>query len=105
MKRSEVWIAKLPKPIKRRPVLILSRDTMPAGREEITVAYLTSKMRNPKVEVRLTPADDGVARECVVNLDSINTIPKKLLVKRRCTLTRARMLEVAQAIKFALDLP
>lgn len=76
MKRGEVWDADIPFPAKPRPVLILSRDSMPASRPEITVAYLTTKPRNRRVEVVLTAAADGVKRESVVNLDSINTVPK-----------------------------
>jgi mRNA interferase MazF len=105
MRRGEVWVADVPAPIGTRPVLILSRNQMPVSRPEITVAYLTTKARGSLAEVSLTPAEDGVARPCVVNLDSINTIPKDWLVRRRCTLSNARMLEVARAIQFALDLP
>jgi mRNA interferase MazF len=105
VRRGEVWDADLPSPANPRPVLILSRDRMSARRQEITVAYLTTKIRMTRAEVRLTPADDGVAKVCVVNLDSINTIPKDWLTKRKCTLSPARMLEVADSIRFALDLP
>ena len=104
MKRGEVWDAKLLFPANPRPVLILSRDSMPASRPEITVAYLTTKPRNPRVEVALTAAADGVKRDCVVNLDSINTIPKKLLDKRVCKLSPAKMDEVKQAILEAFDM-
>jgi mRNA interferase MazF len=105
VKRGEVWVADLPPPANRRPVLILSRDSMPARRGEITVAYLTTKRRSPRVEVPLTAAADGVARDCVVNLDSINTIPKQWLVQRQCMLSAVKMLAVAKAIRFALNLP
>ncbi len=66
MKRGQVWWAHLPEPVGRRPVLLLSRDSMPPGHGEITVAYLTSKIRHRPVEVLLTPAD-GISRTCVVN--------------------------------------
>jgi len=105
VRRGEIWIAVMPLAIKTRPVLILSRDSMPAARPEITVAYLTSKARNPLIEVALTAREDGVASDCVVNLDSINTILKNRLIRRRCKLSAARMLEVADALRAALDLP
>ncbi len=103
MKRGEVWWANLPAPAGRRPVLLLSRDSMPPGRGEITVAFLTSTIRGWPVEVLLTPAD-GVANPCVVNLDSINTIPKRFLRRLICTLSAAKMAEVKMAIIEALDL-
>ena len=103
MKRGEVWWAGLPSPAGRRPVLLLSRDSMAPGRSEITVAYLTSTIRHRKVEVLLTPAD-GVPSKCVVNLDSINTIPKRSLHYRICALSVAKMDAVKAAIIEALDL-
>ncbi len=103
MKRGEVWWADLPPPVGRRPVLLLSSDRMPPGRGEITVAYITSTIRHRDVEVLLTPVD-GMPRRCVVNLDSINTIPKSSLQGRICALSAAKMDEVKEAIVKALDL-
>ncbi len=103
MKRGEVWWASLPAPAGRRPVLLLSRDSMPSGRGEVAVAYCTTTIRNRPVEVLLTSAD-GMPATCAVNLDSINTIPKSVLRNRICTLSPARMTDVKAAIFEALDL-
>ncbi len=84
--------------------MILSRDSMPASRPEITVAYLTTKPRNRRVEVTLTVAEDGVKRDSVVNLDSINTISKNLRVKRICKISPTKMDEVKEAILEAFDM-
>src|SRR5947209_1698223 len=97
MSRGEVWWADLPPPIGRRPVLVLSRDSMPAARREITVAYMTTTFRHTATEVVLD-AGDGVPRACVVNLDSINTIPKPALRHQICALSAARMVEVKTAV-------
>jgi mRNA interferase MazF len=103
MKRGQVWWAHLLGPAGRRPVLIVSRDAMPPGHGEITVAYLTSRIRHRAVEVLLTPSD-GVYKNWVVNLDTINTVPKSYLKYLMCTLSPARMDEVKKAIIEALDL-
>jgi mRNA-degrading endonuclease toxin of MazEF toxin-antitoxin module len=103
MRHGEVWWADLPQPAGTRPVLVLSRDSMPSRRPEITVAYITTKARNTAVEVPLDTAD-GVAQSCVVNLDSINAIPKANLRQLICTLTGARMGQVRDAVVEALDL-
>lgn len=103
MRRGEVWWANLPSPVGRRPVLLLSRDRAYAVRNAVTVAFLTTTIRNIPVEVRLTPAD-GVPKECVVNLDLINTIPKSTLDQRICTLSAGKLQDVEAAIRFALDL-
>ena len=103
MKRGEVWWAELPTPIGRRPVLLLSRDRAYTVRNAVTVAFLTTTIRDIPVEVKLTPAE-GVPRECVVNLDLINTIPKTNLAMRICSLPAARLDAVDAAVRFALDL-
>ena len=103
MQRGEVWWADLPAPVSRRPVLLLSRNRAYAVRNAVTVAFVTTTIRNIPVEVRLSTAD-GVPRECVVNADLINTIPKASLGTYICTLTPAKMADVEKAIRFALDL-
>jgi mRNA interferase MazF len=103
MKRAEVWWARLPKPVGRRPVLLLSRDSAYAVRTAITVAPLTRTIRGIPVEVSVGP-QEGLARRCVVNLDDIATIPKALVEERITTLPYEKMREVEAAIRFALDL-
>lgn len=76
---------------------------MPPGHGEITVAYLTSTVRNRSVEVLLTRAD-GVHKTCVVNLDTINTIPKSYLKYLTCVLSPAKMDQVKMAILEAFDM-
>jgi mRNA-degrading endonuclease toxin of MazEF toxin-antitoxin module len=55
------------------------------------------------VEVHLS-RQDGVPEECVVNLDDILTIPKRLLEERITTLSDGKMALVEEAIAFALDM-
>jgi mRNA interferase MazF len=57
MQRGEVWWAKLPSPIGRRPVVLLSRDEAYAVRNAVTVAEVTSTVRGIPVEVELGPED------------------------------------------------
>ncbi|MGH7819142.1 MAG: type II toxin-antitoxin system PemK/MazF family toxin [Candidatus Binatia bacterium] len=104
MKRGEVWWACLPKPGGRRPVLLLSRDSAYAVRTAITVAPLTRTIRDIPVEVPLG-TEEGLPAPCVVNLDDIATVPKRLLENRITALAREKMDAVADAIRFALDLP
>jgi mRNA-degrading endonuclease toxin of MazEF toxin-antitoxin module len=40
----------------------------------------------------------------VVNLDDITTIPKTLITEQISTLSDERMREIAEAVRFALDL-
>src|SRR5438128_876447 len=78
MRRGEVWWAELPAPAGRRPVLLLSRDEAYLVRELVTVAPLTTRVRQIPSEVPLGPGD-GVPKTCVVNLDTVTTIPRRTL--------------------------
>ena len=103
MRRGEVWWANLPKPVGTRPVLLLSRDAAYKVRTSVTVAPITRKTRSIPTEVRLG-TKDGMPDRCVANLDSILTVPKSLLSERVTALTSEKMVEVREAIMFALDL-
>ena len=104
MRRGEVWWAELPSPAAgRRPVLLLSRDQAYWIRELVTVAPVTTRIRDIPTEVRLSAAD-GLPRDCAVNLDTITTIPKRSLSQRIALLKPDRMLAVESALRFALDL-
>jgi mRNA interferase MazF len=104
MKRGEVWWAKLPPPIGLRPVVLLSRDAAYARREFITIAPITSRIRGIQAEVILD-RKDGLKKKSVVNLDTINTIPKAALDGRISSLSGEKMAAVEEAIRFALGFP
>ena len=103
MRRGEVWWAQLPAPAGRRPVVLLSRDEAYAVRELVTVAPLTTRIRGIPTEVVLDHRD-GLSRRCVANLDTITTIPKRLLAERLAVLAPARVAAVDRALRFALGL-
>jgi len=103
VRRGEVWWAELAPPVGRRPVVLLSRDVAYRVRTSVTVAIVTRVARNIPVEVPLGP-EDGMPRQCVVNLDDIRTIPKARLAQRITTLSPEKMAAVARAVVYALDL-
>ena len=103
MVRGEIWWADLPRPAGRHPVLLLSRDRAIEIRHFVTVAQVTSTIRDIPVEVKLGPKD-GMPKACAANLDVINTIPKDLLSHRVCALSPHKMSEVEEALKFALGI-
>jgi mRNA interferase MazF len=103
MRRGEIWWANLPEPAGRRPVLLLSRNAAYSVRLCVTVAAITRTVRDIPVEVLLDESD-GMPVRCVVNLDDILTVPKRLISERIAQLSDAKMTKVARAIAFALDL-
>jgi mRNA interferase MazF len=103
MKRGEIWWANLDPPSGKRPVVLLSRNEAYEIRTSITVAPLTRTIRGIPVEVSLE-AKDGLAKSCVINLDCVSTIPKRLLESKITGLSAEKMRLVGEAIRFALDL-
>jgi mRNA interferase MazF len=102
MKRGDVCWLEFPKPDKKRPVLVLTRDSIRDLLHEVTVAPITSHVRDIPSEVALTPEADGVPRPCAVNLDHVQTVPAARLGARLTHLDAARMDDVRRALMFAL---
>lgn len=103
MKQGEVWWAELPRPVGRRPVVLLSRDEAYSVRNAVTVAEITTTIRGIPVEVPLGP-DDGLPKRCVANLDTIITIRKELLAERITSLEGDKLNQIKAAIKFVFDM-
>ena len=103
MQHGEIRWYKFKAPEKKRPVLILTRDSILDYLGEVTVAPVTSTIRNIPSEVFLSQ-DEGMKRDCVVNLDHIQTVSKKKIGTRLISLSTNKMKSVSEAIRFALDL-
>ena len=103
MKRGDVRWYRFQRPDKSRPVVILTRDSIIPHIGEVTVAPVTSTIRDIPSEVLLDPAD-GVEKECAVNCDHLQTVAKGKIGALLTTLSSARMRELKSAITFALAL-
>lgn len=104
MKQGDVYWYTFRAPDKRRPVLVLTRNSAIPYLTGITVAQITTAIRGMASEVVLTPGEDGVFVECAVNADNIQTIQKSEFGELITELSRERMREVRRAIEFALGL-
>ncbi len=103
MKHGEIRWYKFQKPDKRRPVLILTRNSVLAYLGEITVAPITSTIRDIPSEVFLSRAD-GMPRDCAVNCDHLQTVSKGKIGSLIAFLPPSKIAEVGRAIRFALDI-
>lgn len=103
MKHGEIRWYKLVQPDKKRPVLILTRDSVLEYLGEVTVAPITSTVRNIPSEVFLSKAD-GMPRNCAVNCDHLQTVSKGKIGSLITALPPAKMVDVGRAIRFALDI-
>lgn len=102
MKRGEIRWYKFKAPDKNRPVLILTRDSVLEYLGEVTVAPITSTIREIPSEVSLSK-DDGMPRDCAINFDHIQTVSKAKIGPLITTLSAAKLEEVWAAITFALN--
>jgi mRNA interferase MazF len=89
-------------PDKKRPVLVLTRDSVLAYLGEVTVAPVTSTIRDIPSEVFLSK-DDGMSGDCAVNCDHLQTVDKNKIGGLITSLPATRMVAVSRAIRFALE--
>lgn len=101
MKRGEIRWYRFQSPDKRRPVVVLTRDSALDYLNEVTIAPITTRIRDIPSEVVIGP-DDGVQRECAINFDHLQTVAKNRLGGIIATLPPGRMAEIRDALLFAL---
>lgn len=95
-----MWLAQIDK---LRPVVIASRNDLNGVRARTTVAVVTTTLRGIPSEVALDHRD-GFPDRCAVNCDELVTINKSRLDRRFGALAPARVAELDEALRFALQL-
>jgi len=103
MKRGEIRWYKFQRPDKKRPVLILTRDSILEYLGEVTIAPITTIIRDISSEVFLSESD-GMPRDCVINFDHIQTVSKGKIGSLITTISTEKRKQVREAILFALHL-
>lgn len=103
MKRGEIRWYKFTRPDKKRPVLILTRDSVMEYLGELTIAPITTTVRNIPSEVFLSKTD-GMPRDCAVNCDHLQTVSKGRIGTLITSLSATKMFDVAKAVRFALNI-
>ncbi len=103
MNRGEIRWYRFKAPDKKRPVLILTRDSVIKYLGEITIAPITSTIRDIPSEVYLGK-EDGMPKECAINFDHIQTVSKAGIGTLITKLSHDKLLQARSAIRFALDL-
>lgn len=101
MNRCDVHLCRFPLPDKQRPVLVLTRQSAIGHLSTVTVAPITSTVRDVPSEVILD-VDDGMKGRCAVDLHNAVTISQERLGKRVAGLSHQRMQEVCAAVRFSL---
>ena len=99
--RGDVHLCQFAPPDKQRPVLILTRQSAIGHLSTVTVAPITSTIREVPSQVILD-VDDGMKARCAVNLHNAVTISQERLGKRVASLSDLRMQEICFALRFSL---
>lgn len=99
--RGDVRLYGFAAPDKKRPVLVLTRDSAIGYLSTVTVAPITSTIRGVPSEVVIDEAE-GMKNVCAVNLHNVVTVSKARLGKRVARLNPARMEQICAAIRFSL---
>ncbi len=103
MKRGEIRWYKFKSPDKKRPVVILNRDSILEYLGEVTIAPITSTIRDIPSEVLLTH-EDGMRKDCAINCDHIQTVSKSKIGSLITTMSQDKLEQISKAIWFALNL-
>jgi mRNA interferase MazF len=101
LSRGDVHLCRFAAPDKQRPVLVLTSDSAIGHLSTVTVAPITSTIRDVPSEVALD-MDDGMKGRCAVNLHNAVTVSQERLGRRVASLSRERMQEVCSALRFSL---
>jgi len=101
IERGDVRLYGFAPPDKKRPVLVLTRNSAIGYLTSVTVAPITSSIRGVPSEVVLTE-EDGMKSACAVNLHNTVTVASNRLGKRVARLNSSRMDEVCRALRFSL---
>lgn len=90
----DIWWADLDKV---RPVVVLTRRRVAARLTRLLVAPVTTTVRGLATEVPLSAAE-GLASDCVANLDNVQLVPASCLLRRAGTIEPARWPEFCTAM-------
>jgi len=99
--RGDVRLYQFAAPDKKRPVVVLTRDSAVTYLSTVTVAPITSAIRGVPSEVVLNE-EDGMRAPCAVNLHNAVTVSQQRLGKRVAQLGTQRMSEICSALRFSL---
>lgn len=100
MNRGEVWFAEVGR--KRRPVVVLTRPEVIDVRALVTVAEVTSSIRNIAAEVDFNQGEAGLDQPCVINCDGLHTITKASLTTYVGSVSDDTMDQICVAVSYAL---
>ena len=101
LERGDVRLYRFAASEKQRPVLVLTRPSAIRYLSRVTVAPISTTIRDVPSEVVLN-VEDGMKKPCAVNLHNVVTVGRQGLGRRVTQLSRGRMRQVRVALAFSL---
>ena len=99
--RGDVRLYQFAAPDKKRPVVVLTRDSAVPYLSTVMVAPITSVIRGVPSEV-LRTENDGMKTHSAINLHNLVTVARSRLGKRVGHLGALRMAEIRAALRFSV---
>jgi mRNA interferase MazF len=103
MRRGEVRWVDFEHADKRRPSVILARSSATGYLFTVTVAPITTTIRQTPSAVRIGP-EDGLPFDCVANLHNVQTVTQTRVGAVIAVLTESKVAQVEAALLFALGM-
>jgi mRNA-degrading endonuclease toxin of MazEF toxin-antitoxin module len=100
VRRGEIWLAEVGR--RRRPVLVLTRSEVIDVRALVTVAEITTSVRNIGAEVEFDHEEAGLDQPSVVNCDGLHTITRASLTTYAGSVDEEAMDRICAAVGYAL---
>ena len=100
IEQGDIWWLERPDS-KRRPCVVLTRNSSIPVLRDVLVSPITTRERGLPTEVRLD-SRDGVSRPSVLNTQFVMAVPKALLTRRIGQVTPGRWHEVCEAMRIAI---
>ena len=101
LERGDVRLYRFSASKKQRPVLVLTRPSAIRYLSRVTVAPISSTIRDVPSEVVLN-VEDGMKKSCAVNVHNVVTVGQQGLGRRVTQLSKGKMRQVCVALAFAL---
>ena len=103
MEQGEIRWYRFNAPNKKRPILILTRTSAIPFLNAVTIAPITSTIRDIPTEIVLDQ-NDGMKGPCAISFDNLQTAPKNQIGGFIAKLSLEKRKQIKSAITFAFDL-
>lgn len=100
VERGDVWMYRFASPDKRRPVVVITRNEVIGLLSRVMVAPVTSTIHGAPGEVEIGVAE-GLKHASAANLDCVQTVETRRLVRWVGRLGPAKMRAVCRALAIA----